>query len=86
MNGKASTVIPSYYIGLEAADVTFTSDETKKADYFTATYNNGVITFTPVVGAANPTKDVPSTLTINLTDAFGHKTTVSVPMTVKRVP
>lgn len=86
MNGKASSVIPAYFIAPESDAVALTSNSTKKADYFTATYSNGVVTLTPVAGAHNPTADVASTLTITLKDAFGHTTTVSVPVTVKRVP
>ena len=80
--GKLSTLATSKYAGIHVEVI---SKESGKQDFFTATVNNGVITFHKVADASNPLKDVESELVIKLTDAFGHNDMVyHMPFTVKR--
>ena len=80
--GKLSTLATSKYAGIHVEVI---SKESGKQDFFTATVNNGVITFHRVADASNPLKDVESELVIKLTDAFGHNDMVyHMPFTVKR--
>ena len=63
----------------------------KVNEYFVPVITNTVdgtpsFTFTTGSATSNPPADVPSTLKIVLVDAFGHEHTVSLKMTVKRIP
>jgi hypothetical protein len=79
--GKLSTLLTSKYV---SATAKLTSNANGNEDYFKVAIANGAITFTPQSGTTNPVADVPSTLTITLTDAFGHANVYKLPFTVKR--
>ena len=74
----------SYAHGARVVTVTITSKESKMSDYFTAEYADGKITLTPVSAATVPTDDVESTMTIKMSDIFGHTHTYTLPFTVKQ--
>ena len=53
--------------------------------YFKAEYNNGVVTFTQIGTQVEnaPVADHEETLVVPFKDAYGHKTSVKVPVTIK---
>ena len=79
--GNLSKLLTSKYV---SATAKLTSNANGNEDYFKVAIANGAITFTPQSGTTNPVADVPSTLTITLTDAFGHDNVYKLPFTVKR--
>jgi hypothetical protein len=94
-NAYNATIYGSEYKTITLADfaskltftkVTLTSDETGKEDYFTCAFDAGFtkIDLTPTEDWHNPIKNVPSTLTISYTDPFGHKESITLPVTVKK--
>ena len=77
----SATKVYGKYVNIEAKLI---SNGSKLPDYYTASVTNGVITFTKQSTATNPTDDVPSTLVLTMTDAFGHENVYKLPFTVKR--
>lgn len=78
-----------YKLSLVVESATLTSDANKKAEYFTVKIDEttGKITgFNAVANSSttNPTAAVPSTLTINAKDMYGHKVVITVAMTVNK--
>jgi len=78
-----------YKASLVVKSATLTSDANKKAEYFTVNIDKttGKITgFNAVNNSSttNPTAAVPSTLTINAEDMYGHKVVITVAMTVNK--
>ncbi|MCD8292155.1 MAG: hypothetical protein LUC23_00110 [Prevotellaceae bacterium] len=62
---------------------TLTTNVNGLAEYFDVTIaNDGTITFDPVSQDSNPMGDVPSTLTINCVDSYGHSVVITLPITV----
>lgn len=62
---------------------TLTSNTNGNPDYFTVTFDGATFSFTRQSNTTNPTANVPSTLTVTATDAFGHvKTIATLPFTV----
>ena len=66
------------------ATVKLISNESKNEDYFIARINGNVISFEKKSETTNPSVDVPSTLVLELNDAFGHEMKYELPFTVKR--
>lgn len=77
---------------LYGSSIKLISNKTQKEDYFKAYINwmndekKIYIYFKPILtdDASNPSEDVPSTLVLNLVDAFRHTHTINMPFVVKR--
>lgn len=85
-SGDLSKLLNAVYLKLEGAKVT--SDVNNEEEYFTFDSNtNDEIVFKPVRtdAEANPTATVKSTLTITVSDMFGHKMDIKLPVDVERM-
>lgn len=85
-SGDLSKLLNAVYLKLEGAKVT--SDVNNEEEYFTFESNtNDEIVFKPVRtdAEANPTATVKSTLTITVSDMFGHKMDIKLPVDVERM-
>ncbi|MCD8310433.1 MAG: cell surface protein, partial [Prevotellaceae bacterium] len=65
---------------------TLTTNENGLDEYFDVSIDSstGDITFTQKSEDTNPMGDVPSTLTINCVDSYGHPVVITLPMTVAK--
>lgn len=85
-SGDLSKLLTAVYLKFEGAKVT--SDVNNEEEYFTFESNtNDEIVFKPVRtdAEANPTATVKSTLTITVSDMFGHKMDIKLPVDVERM-
>lgn len=85
-SGDLSKLLNAVYLKLEGAKVT--SNANNEEEYFTFESNtNDEIVFKPVRtdAEANPTATVKSTLTITVSDMFGHKMDIKLPVDVERM-
>lgn len=85
-SGDLSKLLTAVYLKFEGAKVT--SDVNNEEEYFTFDSNtNDEIVFKPVRtdAEANPTATVKSTLTITVSDMFGHKMDIKLPVDVERM-
>ena len=87
-NDFKTITLDKFTTALTFTAVTLTSNETGKEDYFTCAFDDATtptkINLTATEDWHNPVADVPSTLTIKYTDQFGHKETLTLPVTVKK--
>lgn len=85
-SGDLSKLLTAVYLKFEGAKVT--SDVNNEEEYFTFESNtNDEIVFKPVRtdAEANPTATVKSTLTITVSDMFGHKMDIKLSVDVERM-
>ena len=83
-NAYKTITLADFATSLTFTGATLTSNETGVEDYFKCAIAGTVINLTPQEDWHNPVADVPSTLTIKYTDQFGHKETITLPVTVKK--